>query len=697
MFSVTPAANDFQTDLQEEREKKEMEWLDRTTKGLLFPSKRKSPPSRAHCRRIHMLMKAWAARRTEGAPIVVEQLFHHLQQHSESSLTTQSYNLRLEAWSGLKDPKATVKCEAILADLKAHDSQTVHPNVHSYNACVKVWIRTATPEGLARADELIREMQQIYQQSEDIMMAPNRRSYNLLLYGLAHSNNANVTERAWEIYQHMLDSQESFSQPNGNTFHQLILCLTKDHQSKGFENRLEETFQSFLVQSEERDIEISADTFNVYMSGWMKSKQPTVGLKHILSALATMERLHEDDHAPTTPNHVTMNTVLAAYVKFRGYDALDQVLKLRCRLEKTYSIVADTTTFNTLIDAHAKSRRPTATKSAITILQTMEKNLMHGKKRSKPDCYTYCAVIDCLAKSQEHDAGVQSQEILRRMVELHQTRGGVVPSLAVYNSVLNAMAASSPVVLDEVQALLGQMENSSKACVLPKPNILTYNTAFKAALRSGSVDGAEWADRLLATLEDRARLSGSFRPDSFSYTTVIAAYGRSTHSQKAVKAAQLVERSIYAYQSGRLAGVPDVSVFNAACNACSFVKGDETERVHAFSTMAAISSLLTNFTQPDETTYGTLLRGCSQLLLRGDIQQLPVVRQIFQRACEDGLCGTFVLKQMKFAATPQLYSELLRCNLREHISVEDIPHEWRRNTKDATRRKRGFLGGGQTR
>lgn len=681
----------------EEREKKEMEWLVNTTQHFLFPLSSSSsnsgapdnnkqeeapskPLSRSQSRRIHNLMKAWGIRRTAGAPYVVDQLFDHLR--TNSALTIHSYNLRLEAWARSRDPKSISQCMEILNTLKEH--QNLNPNVHSYTACIKVWIRNATPTSLEMAEALLSEMQAAYNKSHDTMMAPNRRLFNLLLYGLAHSNNTTAAaKRALEVFDYMVGNGDAFCQPNSNTLHQVIMCLSRNTEEKGYEDVLDDTFQKCLKLAEEKEVEIYADTFNVYMSGWLKSQRPT-SLERIQTSLNRMEQIYQGGSTITAPNTATMNTILAAHVRFSGPNAVDLILSTRKRLQSKYLLTPDTITFNTLIDAHCKSRRAVADVAALSLLQVMERHLVKGKKLATPDSYSYCAVIDCLAKAKLRTAGTQSEQILHRMAELHLTHGGEKPSLAVYNAVLNAMAASSPVNITAVKALLTEMEKSddNESSLAPKPSIVSYNTVLKAALRSRSVHGAEWADEILQSLELRATTENdSLRPDSFSYTTVIAAYGKCRYRDKAAKAAELVERAIQNYRQGCLGDKPGITVFNAACNACSFVIGDEEEKVNAFTTVVAISNLLTNYTKPDEITYGTLLRACSQLLKTTPTKQQTAARQIFEKACSDGCCSDFVLNQLRFAASPRTYRELLDYELGEPITQDDVPDSWCRNVK----------------
>ena len=676
---------------REEREIKEMEWLVRTSEKYLHrnsPSgggtSSKDVVSRSQCRRVHNLMKAWGARRTEAAPLIVDKLFQYLQENAPHSITTQSYNLRLDAWAARKDAQSITRCSEILNLLKEH--KHLQPNVHSYNACIKSWIRGARHESVDKVEQLLGEMHDVANQTGNVMMLPNRRSYNLLLYGLAHSNSTSIAAlRALEIFEYLKDNPAPFCKPNANSFHQLMLCLARDDQSTGFEDRLDKALAACLDIAKESDFDIYADTFNVYMGGWLKSRR-SVGLERIEAALCTMERLYAEGHKSSGPNCITMNTVLAAYIKFAKEDNLDCILRTRKRLESTYALTPDTTTFNTLIDAHTKSRRATADISALSLLQIMERHLVKNKKRAKPDSYTYCAVIDCLAKTNPHDAGLQAEQVLRRMIELHINFGGEKPTLAVYNSVLNAMAVSSPGNLTAAKNLLSEMEDRKEGSMAPKPDIIAYNSALKAALRSGRVYGAQWADELLQSLESKAKQGGSLGPDSFSYTTVIAAYARSKFRDKVAKAVELVDRAILLHLGGYMKESPGVSVFNAACNACCFADGDADEKRNAFTAMMGIRDLLTAYTQADETSYGTLLRGCSQLLQRGSTKQDEYVRQLFREACERGLCGNFVLKQMRFAASPETYRELLGFDIIVPCGTADLPHAWSRNVMRRRRR-----------
>jgi hypothetical protein len=671
-----------------EREVKELEWLVHATENILYPRSgskpgarlgEQKPLSRSQFRRVHNLMKAWGTRRTEGAPRIVDKLFDYLYENAVQNVTTYSFNLRLEAWAAAKDSQSVAQCTQILTTLKEHE--VLQPNVHSYNACIKAWIRSSRYDRLDRVEHYIEEMQDLASQTGDSMLVPNRRSFNLLLHGLSRSNETSAAAaRAIEVFKHLRSIPEPFCRPNGNTFHQFICCLVRDSRVEGYEERLDRALSSCLDLSAEQDTEVYADTFNVYMGGWLKSKLP-IGLEKIEAALRTMERMCAEGHSACQPNCVTMNTVLAACVKFYQPDSLERALSTRKRLEPTYSLTPDTVTFNTLIDAHAKSGRAAADIAALSLLQTMERSLIKNKNRARPDSYTYCGVINCLAKTNVRSAGTQSLQILQRMLKLHTAHGGEKPNLAVYNSVLNALAVSNPANLTAVKALLSEMEDSVEGSLAPRPNTISYNSAFKAALLSRSVHGAQWADELLQSLESKAKEGGPLVPDSFSYTTVIAAYAKSACQGKVAKATEIVHRAIFMHRSGCMRDPPSVSVFNAALNACCFSGEHVEEKLDAFFKMIEIREMITTYAQPDETTYGTLLRGCSQLLSQGHMERDTYLRQVFHEACNAGFCGNFVLEQMKFAASSETFGELLGSNTDTPLRASDLPPPWSRNVK----------------
>jgi len=142
---------------------------------------------------------------------------------------------------------------------------------------------------------------------------------------------------------------------------------------------------------------------------------------------------------------------------------------------------------------------------------------------------------------------------------------------------------------ERAEALLAEMESPEKESdMIPAPNQITYNTVIKA-MRNGSRHKAERAEELLSLMEQRSQTDKEFRPDCYTYTAVISAYGRSNAPNKAQKACDLLQRMIAAYMNGNFSAKPNIHSFNAALNACAFTEGDRESKLAAFSILVSIT------------------------------------------------------------------------------------------------------------
>ena len=320
----------------------------------------------------------------------------------------------------------------------------------------------------------------------------------------------------------------------------------------------------------------------------------------------------------------------------------------------------------------------------------MECDFKQGKVALKPDSYTYSSVIGCFVKFGRTDAPQKAEEILERMQDLYHNYRGDPIATSVYNSVINAWASSgSKHALKRVKELLSIMEKSDdEDHSIPKPNRITYNTVIKA-MRDGTAEDADYATQILIGLETMGQHESHLLPDSYSYTSVITAYGRSDADNKAEKALEILERMILASQKGNMAANPPTHSFNAALNACAFVDGDDTKKSKAFEIAMKVYALLQRYGEPDHTSYGTLLRACATLLHPTDKKRETMVEEIFKKACGNGSVGRLVITQMNFAATPDQHMRLTGRDILERVNVKDLPKSWTRNVRENSR-KGGF-------
>jgi hypothetical protein len=681
----------------EEKDRRELEWIVRNSSKVLGAE---SPPlgemGEGLIQLTYELMKAWARRASKKeskAPHVVERLLRRLLTEQDAGndlifIDTSIYNMVLDGWSNSSEEGSAERSEEILLQMERmykQGNEHVKPNEGSYNAVVKAYVKNGNRLIAApKAEAIVRRMEQ----SEDDV-SPNRRSYNLLLYALANSSLEDAASHAEETLHKMLkryfEDGDETCKPDINSFNQVLGAWARGKQS-GFEDSMQSIFEELMELPKEMGIRPNTDTFNAVMGGWLKSDRPKAILI-IEQTLKKMEHNFQAGNVAAKPDRITINTLTAAYAKNGSSGAVEKSIGLRSAMEKKYQVKPDAISHNIVVDSWCKSGRADAPGRVMELLDNMERDFKGGKLALKPDGYTYSSVIGCFVKFNREDAPQKAEEILERMQDLYLNYGGDPVSCSVYNAVINAWASSdSEDALGRVKELLQIMEeNDGEDEAIPKANRITYNTVIKA-MRDGTKEDAAYAEGILTILETKGQTDFHLLPDSYSYTSVITAYGRSDAENKAVKSLEILKRIILACQRGNMAAIPTTHSFNAALNACAFVEGDEEKKKEAFEIAVEVYSLLQKHGTPDHTTYGTLLRACATLLHPADKNREKMVDDIFHKACENGGVGRLVITQMKFACTPHQHIRLVGRDLMDRINVKDLPRAWSRNVRETSRR-----------
>ena len=308
----------------------------------------------------------------------------------------------------------------------------------------------------------------------------------------------------------------------------------------------------------------------------------------------------------------------------------------------------------------------------------MEEAFINGKENMKPDECSYSAVIKAYVMYKRKNTERKAEELLRRMWNLHQNHDGPRPNIRVYNSIMNAYASlNSKRTREKARVLLAKMEKGEPQG-LPKPNLITYNTVIKAMKYGSKEEGAVLSEHILSRLECLGKDNPKLLPDNYSYTSVIAAYGRSSSPRKAVKALKIIQRMTEAQTNGNKAAIVTTHTFNAALNACAFVSGTAEEKAQAFEIAQTLDRLREEAGAfPDGTWYGTMLRACSTLLPPSETRE-KLVTAYFQDACQKGSVGKLVLKQLKFAASREQQLRLLNrsADKGDYVDLSELPKEW---------------------
>lgn len=611
----------------EERGKRELEWLIETTSKILDfdiynssqynsleatpttpttssendPVEQKEPRvvgsmSPILTRRAFALMTAWARR--SAKPHIVELILKCLIKEFEAGnqhvkITTETYNVVLDAWSKSRDPGAPERAETILNEMFKHHNKKVKPNVKSYNAVMNAYVDSdkwhtksypkvqAIFDRLVQASESGKEMpatRELNNDDEDHhphykeeVLAPNRMSYNLLLSAIANSALEDTAERSEALLRTMLQEYhngDDKAKPDIRSYNHVLRawsCYESDISSRErrhHEAKTLELFDELRSLPESLGVEPNVETFNLVLRLFRKTNHNPKRLENLEAVLRLIEESFEAGNDSAKPDRVTINTVVAAYAKSGKRMDVEHALTLGGAMERKYGVAPDTVSNNIVMAIWSKSGHQDACWKALRILDGMEHDFKNGKLHLKPDAYTYSCVIDGFARVGNEDSAENGQEVLERMRHLHRNHGGDPANASVYNAAINAWASSGTSSgAARAIAILNEMEENYKVDpFVPAPDTTSYNTAIKG-LRNGGFRSTERAEELLHQMEVSER--SGLNPDAFTFTSLITAYGRSTQEMKAEKAYNVLQRQITAYKNGNLKARPNVLAFNS--------------------------------------------------------------------------------------------------------------------------------------
>ena len=314
--------------------------------------------------------------------------------------------------------------------------------------------------------------------------------------------------------------------------------------------------------------------------------------------------------------------------------------------------------------------------------------------RVKPNVRSFSTVMDALARAGDLESAQRAEELLYELQKLYETtqEWAMEPNLITYNTLLSAYASCGearkclriirdmPMAPDIIShnAVLHALARSSdepnlagpraeeylRTITNVRPNARSYSTCMDAWSQSGQ---PERAYRLLQEIVQVYRDSGrdpSLRPNAVTYSTVIHGYAVSKDPQKAVRAYQV-------WQDMIKEGVkPNQVTLNNVLNACA------TTRPSTAIVRRMIQTLYKHALeqgQPDEITFGIVLKACESFLDDPPVQPT----EVFAEACRRGVVSPGVLHQLRQAVPSETFRKLVG----DAGNWAELPPSWRTNVR----------------
>jgi hypothetical protein len=179
------------------------------------------------------------------------------------------------------------------------------------------------------------------------------------------------------------------------------------------------------------------------------------------------------------------------------------------------------------------------------------------------------------------------------------------------------------------------------------------------------------------------REEGAIEPHERVYTSFIRALVKGRVPGLDKKADLVLKRMQKLYENGHNDAKPSTITYNVCLNACAETQHLEgTNQAEAFQTSVRLFTELRKENDPDHVTFGNLLR-CANLLPSTEKKD-KFVQATFQLCCEKGLLNKLVLRDLKKAASGDVWSSLTNLpadiDVQEENNIEErLPIEWSRN------------------
>mmetsp|Transcript_26626 Transcript_26626/g.48324 ORF Transcript_26626/g.48324 Transcript_26626/m.48324 type:complete len:695 (-) Transcript_26626:51-2135(-) len=581
---------------------------------------------------------------SRGLPEQAERVLHtHLmagQQDEDLTITVKHYNSVMEAWiRSTKDSDLVAsRLESMLNNMVQQNS--VQPNQSTYHLVMSALASSRKPDAADRTHLLFEQMQLNNVQ-------PTIESYRLVF--VAWQKQASRDSRAAHCAQQMLDD--------------LLLQVTSNRTNAA---------NMFVVRP-------NTNIFNAILSCWHVSRDLHAP-KRMQQLLDKMYMLYSTGILPEAePDVYSVNFCISAWSKSGNLLELEKAAELLETMEEQYNVAPDSVSYTAVLGGWARQtgRRADASQRALDVFEEM---CAQTNDRINPyRCHTVSTVLS--AVSGRPDAGPLADELLEILKNSPRAER---PNTIVYNAAMNAHACTrTGASVSRIESLLYEMEHSNAHTA--RPNIRTYNTVMKAYLKCRgfwNIRAGSLLDHLEAQYHHEENKNIALAPDGVTYSTLISILGRSHNlPNKAERCNEILHRMVDAYKAGNRAAKPNVIVFNAVLNACAHTF-ERKEKLQAFLIAVSTILLLQYYDEADQVTYGTFLRCCSSLVPAGDERRDKIVGFLFRKCQNEGHVAPKVLEQLKFAASTDLFFNLVgECPEGEDIRWTTLPASWRRNVR----------------
>lgn len=252
-----------------------------------------------------------------------------------------------------------------------------------------------------------------------------------------------------------------------------------------------------------------------------------------------------------------------------------------------------------------------------------------------------------------------------------------------------------------VQRALALLQEMTKAYhrttkVTVKPTTENYNHVLEALTVSKSPRATNHAETLLTALEDADSAEDSreqldlthgestetsyMGPNASSYKYTLDVWSSSKSSKKVPQALTILRRMMERRDLALHTDQSFVPVFSSFIDVCAESGAKQDSRKIMTLALRTVEEMQSLGLNADSTTYAALLKACNNLISDGHERQ-RILKNVFSKACEEGLLDQDVLEQFKQAASTYVFADVVIAHSREVEGMKVVPESWTRKAK----------------
>lgn len=364
-------------------------------------------------------------------------LFYQLQHWHDASGgkirpddVTFSLIIKILSDNGSLDDKQSFGLNTLFARM---ESFGIKPNEKHYHAAIRAQNRQ-NPSGCIddspmNAESLLQHAKEKY--AEDGSVKPTTTLYTecISAYGASvkHNSIAKVLELANELTSLYKTTKDAAFKPDMIFYSTIIDALSKVKSDEALDCALRILDEAETMHSS-GEVEDGPNRY-VYtnvLNAIAKSSKPNRAkmADDLMQRMIKRAKDLKDDSL--LPDTVTYTSLIQALANSREKDSIDRALKWFREMESQYLIGNDAVrpnkmTYTALINCWSYSNRPEAPEKVASILTKMEEAAEEGHFDSKPDAFVYGSIIKMMNKSKSDDKAARVWRLYERMKSKYES------------------------------------------------------------------------------------------------------------------------------------------------------------------------------------------------------------------------------------------------------------------------------------